>query len=348
MALPLNSRQKQVLTAIVDHYIVKAEPVSSKVLSVDPMFQTSSATIRNTMAELEEMGFVEQPHASAGRLPTDSGYRTYIDELMPIELLSPEHKLAIETEMAEFQDEQEVLAHTARMLERLTHQMGIAVSPSVEDGLFKNLALIPLAENRILIVLSVSEAVFRTTLVDSGIETSIYRLEAIASRINEHMQGKPVSLLNDLLQDPKEKSTSEDEKNAFRFFDRSISKLLKAQKNEQIQISGAKNILNGRNFEIIEDLESIMDLLDSKMALVHFLRQRNDREGIHVTIGREHREGYPLRSVSIVTSAFNMGGAQGIVGVIGPKRMPYSRLVSIVDYTAKALSRWRQKNKGNG
>jgi heat-inducible transcriptional repressor len=199
-----------------------------------------------------------------------------------------------------------------------------------------------------MIVLSVSEAVFRTTLVDSGIETSIYRLEAIAKRINEHMQGKPVSLLNDLLQDPKDRSTSEEEKNAFRFFDRSISKLFKAQKNEQIQISGAKNILKGRNFEIIEDLESIMDLLDSKIALVHFLRQRNDREGIHVTIGQEHREGYPLRSVSIVTSAFSMGGAQGIVGVIGPKRMPYSRLIAIVDFTAKTLTRWRQKNQDNG
>ena len=140
----------------------------------------------------------------------------------------------------------------------------------------------------------------------------------------------------------------EEEKNAFRFFDRSISKLFKAQKNEQIQISGAKNILKGRNFEIIEDLESIMDLLDSKIALVHFLRQRNDREGIHVTIGQEHREGYPLRSVSIVTSAFSMGGAQGIVGVIGPKRMPYSRLIAIVDFTAKTLTRWRQKNQDNG
>jgi heat-inducible transcriptional repressor len=348
MAKPLNSRQKQVLTAIVDHYIIKAEPVSSKVLSVNPLFQASSATIRNTMAELEEMGFVEQPHASAGRLPTDRGYRTYIDELMQIENLGAEDRRAIEAEIAENQDEQELLAHTARMLERLTRQMGVAVSPSVEEGLFKKLSLVPLAENRIMIILSVSEAVFRTTLVDSGIETSIYRLEAIARRINERMQGKPVSLLNGLLQNPKDNSTSEEEKNAFRFFDRSISKLFRTQKNEEIQISGTKNILNRRNFENIEDLESILDLLDSKMALVHFLRQRNEKEGVHVTIGEEHREGYPLRSVSIVTSAFSMGGAHGIVGVIGPKRMPYSRLISIVDHTAKTLSRWRRPESEAG
>lgn len=342
MANPLNFRQKQVLTAIVDHYIVKAEPVSSKVLSVNPLFQASSATIRNTMAELEEMGFVEQPHASAGRLPTDRGYRTYIDELMQIESLAPEEKRVIEAEIAENQDEQELLAHTARMLERLTRQLGVAVSPSVEQGLFKNLSLVPLAENRIMIILSISEAVFRTTLVDSGIDTSIYRLESIARRINERMQGKPVSLLNSLLQDPKDNSSSEEELKAFRFFDRSISKLFKTQKSEEIQVSGARNILNSRNFDNLADLESIFDLLDSKMALVHFLRQRNEKEGVHVTIGEEHREGYPLRSVSIVTSAFNMGGAHGIVGVIGPKRMPYSRLISLVDFTAKTLSRWRR------
>jgi heat-inducible transcriptional repressor len=344
MANPLNPRQKQVLTAIVDHYIVKAEPVSSKVLSVNPLFQASSATIRNTMAELEEMGFVAQPHASAGRLPTDRGYRTYIDELMRIETLSPEEKKVIEAEIAENQDEQELLGHTAKMLERLTRQLGVAVAPALEQGLFKNLSLVPLAENRIMIILSVSESVFQTTLINSGIETSIYRLESIANRINERMQGRPVSLLNTYLKDPKDNLTSEEELKALRFFDRSISKLFKTQKADEIQISGTKNILSSQNFENIEDLESILDLLDSKMALVHFLRQRNEKEGVHVTIGEEHREGYPLRSVSIVTSAFSIGGALGIVGVIGPKRMPYSKLISIVDHTAKTLSRWGRRS----
>src|SRR5690606_14082952 len=191
----------------------------------------------------------------------------------------------------------------------------------------------------VMIILSVSETVFRTTLVDSGIDTSIYRLEAIARRINERMQGKPVSLLNDLLKNPQKNPVSEEEKKAFDFFDRSISKLFRSQTNQDVQISGTKNIFSREDFERREDLESILDLLDSKMALVHFLRQRNDKEGEHVTIGEEHTEGQNLKSVSIVTSAFSLGGAQGIIGVIGPKRMPYSRLISIVDHTAKALNR---------
>ncbi|HKP96027.1 MAG TPA: heat-inducible transcriptional repressor HrcA [Fibrobacteria bacterium] len=338
MNSPLNPRQKRVLTAIVDHYIVKAEPVSSKVLSVNPLLQASSATIRNTMAELEDMGFVEQPHTSAGRTPTDRGYRTYVNDLMQVEPLTAEERRSIEAEIQAAQDEQETMAQTAGILGRLTRQLGVAVSPSVEESLFKNLSLVPVDQNKVMIVLSVSETIFRTTLVDSGIDTSIYRLESIARRINERMQGKPVSFLNSLLQNPRESSASEEEKRAFSFFDRSISKLFRSHKHDEVQISGTKNIFSRADFEKLEDLESILDLLDSKMALVHFLRQRNQKEGVHVTIGEEHQEGHKLRSVSIVTSAFSLGGAHGIVGVIGPKRMPYPRLISIIDYTAKALN----------
>lgn len=326
------------MTAIVDHYIVRAEPVSSRILSVNPIFQASSATLRNTMAELEGLGLVEQPHASSGRLPTDRGYRTYIDELMQVEELDDEQRRSIESELKEARDEQEILAQTADMLGRLTHMLGVAVSPAVEQGVFKSLSLVPVAEGKIMLILSVSEMVFRTLLVDSGLENSIFRLESIARRINERMQGKPVSFLNTLLENPAEKPVSEDERRAFRFFTRSLSKLFSSQKAQEIQMSGTKNIFSRPDFEKIEDIESILELLDSKMALVHFLRQRIDKEGVHVTVGEEHREGQRLRSVSIVTAAFQLGGAHGVVGVIGPKRMPYSRLISIIDFTAKTLN----------
>lgn len=339
MNTPLNPRQKQVLTAIVDHYVVNAEPVSSKVLSQNPVLAASSATIRNTMAELEEMGFVEQPHTSAGRTPTDRGYRTYVNELMQVEPLPAEEARVIESTVSQANDEQELMAEVARLLGKLTRQLGVAVSPAVEQAQFKNLSLVPLDENRFMIVLSISESVFRTTLVDAQIDTSIYRLESIARRINERMQGKPVSFLNNFLRNPQDVPASEEEKRAFSFFDRSISKLFKSQSHSEVQFSGTKNIFSKADFEKLEDLEAILDLLDSKMALVHFLRQRNEKEGVHVTIGEENREGHNLRSVSIVTSAFHLGGGQGIIGVIGPKRMPYSRLISIVDHTAKALNR---------
>ncbi|HLP42653.1 MAG TPA: heat-inducible transcriptional repressor HrcA [Fibrobacteria bacterium] len=336
---PLNRRQQQVLTAIVDHYIVKAEPVSSKILSVNPIFRASSATIRNTMAELENLGLVEQPHSSAGRLPTDRGYRTYIDELMHLEALTPSEKAAIEDELSSATDEHELMAHAARMLGRLTRLLGVAVSPALEKGRFRNLSLVPLAEGKVMLILTVSDMVFRTLLVDSALDTSIYRLESLARRINERMQGRPVSFLNILLGNSEENQGSEEEQKAFRFFRRSISKLFHGDNAQDIQISGQKDMFSQPDFEKIEDLSSILELLDSKITLVHFLRQRNEKEGVHVTVGEEHRDGRKLRSISIVTSAFTLGGAQGTVGVIGPKRMPYSKLISLVDFTAKTLSR---------
>jgi heat-inducible transcriptional repressor len=229
------------------------------------------------------------------------------------------------------------------MLGRAANLLGVAVSPSLEEGLFQNLSLVPLAENKLMLILSVSDLVFRTTLVDSGLDTSIYRLESIARRINERMQGKPVSFLNAFLKNPAENPISADEGRAFGFFNRSISKLFNAQKDQEIKISGTKNIFSRPDFEKIEDFESILEFLDSKIALVHFLRQRHEREGVHVTIGEEHRDGQKLRSISIVTSAFTLGGGHGVVGVIGPKRMPYSKLISIVDFMAKTLSRKNRK-----
>jgi heat-inducible transcriptional repressor len=231
------------------------------------------------------------------------------------------------------------MSEVSRLLGKLTRQLGVAVSPAVEQALFRDLSLVPLDSNRIMLVLSLSGMVFRSTLVDSALDTSIYRLESIARRINELMQGKPVSFLNTLLQTSQDAPVSDEEKKAFSFFYRSISKLFKSQIHSEVQFSGTKNIFTQADFEKLEDLEAILDLLDSKIALVHFLRQRNEKEGVHVTIGEEHREGRNLRSVSIVTSAFRLGGGQGIIGVIGPKRMPYSRLISIVDHTAKALTR---------
>lgn len=335
----LNRRQQQVLTAIVDHYIVKAEPVSSKLLSVNPIMQASSATIRNTMAELEDLGLVEAPHASAGRLPTDLGYRTYIDELMHLEALTPEEKQTIESELSEAQDEQELMAQAARMLGRLTRLLGVAVSPALETGRFRNISLVPLAEGKVMLILNVSDMVFRSVLVDQHAETSIYRLDSIARRINERMRGQPVSFLNTLLGNPSDNLGSEEERKAFSFFSRSISKLFRGQKEQEIHVSGQRDMFTQPDFEKIEDLNSILELLDSKITLVHFLRQRNEKDGVHVTVGEEHRDGEKYRSISIVTSAFTLGGSQGTVGVIGPKRMPYSKLISLVDFTAKTLSR---------
>lgn len=335
----LNGRQQQVLTAIVDHYIVNAEPVSSKILSLNPILKASSATLRNTMSELTEMGFVEQPHTSAGRKPTDNGYRTYIDELMQPARLDEADRQALEKGLADIVDDQERLNQAALLLGRMTHQVGVAVSPAVEQGTFRHLTLHALEQGRVLVILHASGMVVRTVLSDETLNTSFFRLDSIAHRLNAEMQGRPVAELQQHLNPSAERPMSAEESRAMHFLRRSIVKLIDAEKQQELQVSGAHNLLRSRDFEKMEDIESLLEMVESKIALVHFLRNNAERNGVHVTLGQEQRDGKAFRSLSIVTEAYEKGGSRGLVGVMGPKRLPYNRLIALVHHTAGILNR---------
>ncbi len=339
---PLNPRQKQVLTAIVDHYIVKAEPVSSSLLSKSPVLRTSSATIRHTMAQLEERGLVEQPHSSAGRLPTDLGYRVYVDELMHPETLHPEDQRVLDEALGRESGEEARMAYAAKILAELTLLMGMVAPPPAQSrGWFRNISLVPLEEGKVVLVLTSSESEVRSLMMDSGMETSIFRLEAVAKRLNQQLRGKPISDLDRLMSSPAERSVSKDESLAWELLNRSILKLTGTKSGDEVFLFGAKNLLHHQEFDKFSDVGSILELLDSKIALAHFLRQKADDEGVHVTVGEEREDGVRFRSLSLITTSFTLRGGRGTIGVLGPKRIPYARLIPLVDYAARALSRNR-------
>ncbi len=340
----LNPRQKQVLTAIVDHYIVKAEPVSSKMLSQSAVLRASSATIRNTMAELEDIGMVEQPHTSSGRLPTDLGYRTYVDELMYPEPLHADDRDVLDQALGTDESDEALMAKAAKTLADMTRFLGLVIPPARDRATFKKISLIPVEEGKVVLVLTSSETEVRSLLMESSSETSIFRLESIANRLNQTMQGKSVSLLNDYLDSPQESSASKEEIQALDILNRSILKLTRTKTGDEVLVYGVKNLLNKQDFPKIYDFGSILELMDSKIALVHLLRQQANNEGVHVTIGEERQEdGSLFRSLSLVTATF---GSHGVVGVLGPKRMPYAKLVPVVDYAARVLNR-KHESDGN-
>jgi heat-inducible transcriptional repressor len=339
----LNPRQKQVLTALVDHYIVKAEPVSSKVLSQSAILSASSATIRNTLGDLEDMGFLEQPHTSAGRLPTDRGYRAYVDELMHPEPLSPEDRSAFDRAVSHDETIEARLARVAQVLADRTQLMGLVVPPPPQ-AVFRRLSLIRVEEGKTAMVLATSDQEVRSTWMTGAEspENPVFRLETMVERLNEQMFGRPVSFLNDTFSKIKEVIGLKNEKKELEFLDRSILKLSQEKQLEDVFIAGAKNLVNRPDFSKIEDISSIFELMESKVTLVHFLRQKQDNTGVHVTVGEEHREdGHLFRSLSLVTAAFTLKGgtSRGMVGVLGPKRIPYARLVPVVSYAAQCLSR---------
>lgn len=363
-AADLNPREKQVLTALVDHYIVRAEPVSSSLLSQSAVVRASSATIRNTLADLEERGFVEQPHASAGRLPTDRGYRAYVKDLMHPEPLGEGDKRALDVAIPSFPDPEgdspdaapsgmsppppsleARLAGAAKGLADQTRLLGLVIPPPTPRPLFRKASLVQVEDSKVALVLADSGSAAGTSVRSLLLDTrdiSIFRLEAVVKRLNDDMQGRPVSLLNDYIQGAEAVAGLADEKDAIGLLGRSILKLTQEKTGEDVLISGARNLVNRPDFANIADLDSIFGLLESKVALVHFLRQReSDGEDgdVHVTIGEERGpDGRLFRSLSLVTASFSGGGdSRGLVGVLGPKRIPYARLVPMVDYAARRL-----------
>lgn len=346
----LTPRQKQVLTALVDHYIVRAEPVSSSLLSQSAVVQASSATIRNTLSDLEERGFVEQPHASAGRLPTDRGYRTYVDELMhprplaesdrraldAIPSLSPEAARAGDTPPSA----EARMAAAARILAEQTDLLGLVVPPPENEDIFRKVSLVEVEENKVALILTSAGHAVRSMLIDAR-DISIFRLEAVVRRLNEAMKNRAVSGLNEFFGGNGGYQPSGEEKQASDLLNRSILKLTGERSGEDVFLSGARNLLNREDFGKTGEIASIFELLESKVTLVHFLRQRETVDGVHVTIGEERGpDGRLFRSLSLVTAAFQRedGTSRGMVGVLGPKRMPYARLVPMVDYAARRLS----------
>lgn len=349
----LNPRQRQVLTALVDHYIVKAEPVSSKVLSQSAILSASSATIRNTLGTLEDMGFVEQPHTSAGRLPTDLGYRAYVDELMHPEPLSPDDRAALDRAVEPEESLEARLARVAQVLADRTNLLGLVVPPP-KQSVFRRLSLIRVEEGKTAMVLATSDQEVRSSWV-TGMESPenpVFRLETMVDQLNAQMAGRPVSFLNDTFSKLKEvmglKTGLKNEKKELDLLDRSILKLSQEKHADDLFIAGAKNLVNRPDFAKIEDISSIFELLESKVTLVHFLRQKQDSTGVHVTVGEERREdGHLFRSLSLITAAYTLieGGPRGMVGVLGPKRIPYARLVPVVSHAARTLGRPAEKEK---
>jgi heat-inducible transcriptional repressor len=173
-------------------------------------------------------------------------------------------------------------------------------------------------------------------MVELEIDIKPEQLDAISRAINEKLSGRPVSFLNNQSFLAIEKSIKSKFIGPIRIFTRSILKLLHSSDYYSIQISGTKNIMHQPEFEKIEDIEGIIELLDNKKTLVHFLHDRSERKGVYVTVGREHKLGI-FKTHSVITSTFNMGGVKGTIGVIGPMRMDYSKLISVVDYTSKIL-----------
>jgi heat-inducible transcriptional repressor len=333
----LTQRERLVLQSLINYYIATAEPVGSKVMADKYRLGISPATIRNTMKDLEEMGLIDHPHTSAGRVPTDEGYRMYVDSMMGKDPLTASEEDQIRREIsADYAAVEDILEQTARVLATVSKQLGVTIAPRFDKGILTRINLIPVADKKILVVLAVKHGLVRSVLLEAESSIEADRLEETASVLNEKLCGLTLGEIKDSI-DERLKETSAGDPRLIKLFLDSTDNLLSFTEPDHMHLGGTRNIMDQPEFKDREKLSNLIQVLEEKKLLAELVSAKGIKEGITITIGKEMETG-EMQSCSLVTSPYEAGKVRGTIGIIGPTRMRYSKLVSMVEYTAKLLS----------
>ena len=335
----LTSREREVLRSVIHSYILNANPIGSRTLSKHYHLGLSAATIRNTMADLEESGLLEQPHTSAGRQPTDLGYRVYVDDLMEEKRLTISEKRLIDGSVITSQvNIKTILERTSALLGRMTSLLGIVSSPEIETGELHKIDITRLSQNRLLIILTIKSGIVRTITLEINFKIENSDLEKTTMILNQRLSGLTMLEIKESISDRVQEIPGSSKQDLITLFVENSDRLFTLDDDRQFYFAGLKTLINQPEFSQSNNLRTIIELMEDKRILVHLIGGGTPEDGVRVMIGNENQIHRPL-DLSIVTSAYYMGDNVGRIGIIGPKRMDYSKLHSVVDYTAKAIGK---------
>lgn len=335
----LDERKQQILAAIIEDYIATAEPVGSRTIARKHKLGVSPATIRNEMADLEESGYIEQPHTSAGRIPSHRGYRYYVNYLMKREKLLPdEEKLIQESYKAKVKDVSQVIQRTGQLLSRLTTCAAMVMLPKSGVSYIKYIQLIPFQQNRAIVVLVMDTGVVQHRLIEIPDSISKSDLETISFVLNAKLQGISVENIKLVLLKEIYLEILKHKKVLGMIVEVIWESLAGYASKDKIYFSGVFNILKHPEFRNIERVKTLLSLLEQEKLLCNLLTESTGEEGVTVHIGEENIQ-KEVKDFSVVTSSYSVGGmAKGVIGVLGPTRMDYAKTVSVIELMTKTLS----------
>ncbi len=336
--IELTNRERQVLQALIDHYIKTAKPVGSRTLETHYKLGISAATIRNTMADLEEKGLITNLHQSSGRIPTDNGYRVYVDNLLKPQSLSKTERRKIESALkSEDLALGPVLEKTSRILAYISHQLGVTIAPRFESGILTRITMVPVAERKVLIVYTVKSGLIRSIVIEAEVDLAPEMLEKTSSVLTERLAG---SALGDIKSTIRERlnGVSGGDLVLLDLFIDSCDEIFTEPIIDKVHLDGAANLVRNPEFNNADRVSRLIGMVEDRTFLANIFSCGEVNEGTNITIGSELLTD-SAEPISVVASPYNAGKLRGILGVMGPTRMPYSKIVSIVDYTAKLLSK---------
>jgi heat-inducible transcriptional repressor len=338
----LTDRERHVLEAVIRTYVDVAEPTGSRTVARRFELGVSPATVRNTMSDLEEKGYLFHPHTSAGRIPTDRAYRFFVDRLIQPTALSDAEREHLVQEIDPGSTEVERMVRRAtRALSVLAMELGVAIAPRLERAVLERLDLVRASSNKVLMVLTLRGGVVRTVYVDLEGDAPDDVLSKVTMVLNERLAGLTLKEIRESLPD-RLRDASEDEAAAeiLNIFMQSGGDLFDWPGRDEgaLHLGHASVLASQPEFTSGEQLKGLIRLTERTDVLSSALRGRDHRSGLRVTIGEENND-ENLSGFTLVTAEYHTGDLKGVIGVIGPTRMPYEKVISIVDYTSSLVSR---------
>jgi heat-inducible transcriptional repressor len=333
----LTPRERQVLVAVIQSYVETAEPAGSRTIAKKFDLGVSAATIRNTMSDLEERGYLCHPHTSAGRVPTDHAYRVYVDSLMSPTVLTVSERHTLQRELVSGGNGIEsILRKAAEVLGVLTKELGVGVAPTFDNAILEQLELVQASTERILIILVLRGGAARTLFVEVQDALPSEALASVAHVLNERLAGLSLREIRASLHDRLRDAGDGGSRQLLNIFIEEADQLFEIAPAEgEVVLGSAQMLVEQPEFHSSDRIRTLLALTERRDVLRGALQERA-APGISVTIGGENLD-RSLSDFTIVTSTYQCGGFSGLIGVIGPTRMPYRKVVALVEHTSRML-----------
>lgn len=340
--LELNERKQRLLMALVERHIRHGQPVGSKTLATGSGLAVSPATIRNLMAELEDMGLLASPHTSAGRVPTEQGYRLYVDTLLASSTMERPDNARLREELRQMlapdQSPEALVSQASRSLAELTRMAGLVAVPRRDVTTLRQVEFLPLSGQRVLVVLVVNRSEVQNRIIHTSRDYTEAELRQAANYINKTYAGCDLDNICEGLLSTMDADRAQMDVLMQATMDIAGKALRQDRKDSDYVVSGESNLLEGGQMDSIEKVRDLFDAFNRKRDILHLLERSMKADGVQIFIGRE--SGYqPFEEYSLVSAPYKVdNGPVGVLAVVGPTRMDYEKVIPTVDITARILS----------
>lgn len=334
----ISERARILLKTLVERHIRDGQPVGSRTLLEEAGLPVSAATIRNVMSDLEEKGYLHSPHTSAGRVPTALGYRLFVDTLLQVRPLDDEALARMRAELNPDKSASDLVQTASALLSSITAQAGLVTVPRQEAHQLRQVEFLPLSGDRVLVILVINEREVQNRIIHTQRPFTEAQLREAASMVNQRFAGQPLRLVKERILREMEEARSRIDSYLQASLDLASQALDPVREDDDCVVVGESRLLDNATPEEMLQLRGLFETFEKKKDLLHLLERCSRAQGIQIFIGEE--AGYKVfGNYSVITAPYNDGDRiLGVLGVIGPQRMAYERVIPIVDVTARMLS----------